>query len=164
MILEVGYPYSLYFKNAYLVINNEPRRNVILFNNDLDRTTVSYARYKVAVFYGQFVPDDLVVDHIDNDTLNDCITNYQLLTTAQNNLKSVIQNESGRQMVRLQCGVCGNIFDIPRNNSYIGVPSRKRNFCSRSCSGKATTNPNLASPLILEYRLQHEYPVGIDLF
>lgn len=65
----------------------ESNENVILFNTQFDRSTVSYARYLMAVKLGRFLTDQEEVDHIDDNRTNDDINNLQILTPKQNREK-----------------------------------------------------------------------------
>lgn len=147
MRIELEYPYSADWRFGYLVINKEPRRNVILFNSDKDRSTVSYARYLMAVDMGEYISPDLVVDHINGDKLDDRIENYQLLTNQENVAKGARQNNSTEQLVDLICGTCGCEFTKPRNQTHL-VVEKQSTYCSRHCSGKRLA----PSTIIREYR------------
>lgn len=76
--IELEYPYSEDFKAGYLNINKEPRKTLLLVRNDGSKTSTSYARY---------LKEEEHVDHIDNEKLNDNITNLQILSTKDNNIK-----------------------------------------------------------------------------
>ncbi len=60
------------------VDNNTNRRIIII-----DGKTISYAKYLWEQANGP-VPYGYEVDHIDDDSMNDCLDNYQLLTKAEN--------------------------------------------------------------------------------
>lgn len=141
-------PYKELWRKGYLVINKEPRRNVILYNSSNDRSTVSYAKYLYEVSLGHFIPKGYIVDHIDGNQMNDTLSNYQPLTSKQNNRKGVEQNNKTRRLVDLICGCCGDTFTIARNQSYLVVKYKKSNYCSRSCASKKSK----PSTLVREYR------------
>lgn len=84
MKVELEEPFKSKWKKGYLVTNSENRRNIILYNNPRDRTTIAYARYLFSVKIGELVPPNLEVDHKDNDKTNDSIDNLQLLTRKEN--------------------------------------------------------------------------------
>ena len=88
MKIDLEYPYNTLWNNGYIVINPEGRRNVVLFNSQIDRSTVSYARYLMSVKLGRFLTDQEEVDHIDNNKTNDDPNNLQILTPEQNREKT----------------------------------------------------------------------------
>lgn len=147
MKIELEAPYSNDWKYGYIVVNKEPRRNVILYNSNKDRSTVSFARYMMSVNLGYYIGSEFVVDHINGDQMDDRLENYQLLTSEQNKIKGDKQNNSTRQMVDLVCGYCGEEFTKPRNTTHL-VIKKNSDYCSRVCSGKS----KVPSTVIREYR------------
>lgn len=134
MIIELQEPFKSKWSKGYLVVNPENRRNVILFNSDSDRTTVSYARYLMGIKLGYEVPDHLEVDHIDNDKTNDDINNLQLLTPEQNRLKQEYHFTMNQVNLGFHCAYCDTPFILPERE----VKERIRTggelaFCSRKC-------------------------------
>ena len=134
--IDLKPPYSSLYKSAYIVTNKEPRRNVILYNSPSDRTTVSLARYLYETSKGELLDRGLIVDHIDGDQMNDVLSNYQVITVKENNVKAREQLGTTQQLVRFECGSCGNEFIKPRNNTHLVIKNRKSTYCSRSCAGK----------------------------
>ena len=59
------------FKSAYLVVNKEPRRIVILVRNDGSKTSVSYAKYLYTSHYKIDIEEGYEIDHINNDRMDD---------------------------------------------------------------------------------------------
>ena len=86
--IELQEPYKSIWKCGYIVTNKENRKNVILYNSNNDRSTVSYARYLMSVYLGRFLDKDEEVDHIDNDKTNDSFNNLQILSKIENIRKS----------------------------------------------------------------------------
>lgn len=127
MKIDLEYPYSGKWCLGYLVTNKEPRRNVVLFNSHSDRTTVSYARYLMSVHLGRMLEKHEVVDHINNDKMDDRIENYQILTMAENTRKSA----KGITYRSFTCPVCSIEFSIEARQSH-----RENPTCSRSCGSK----------------------------
>ena len=157
MKIPIGYPFNQRWAYAYLVTNNEPRRNVILFNSDVDRTSISFARYLVSCYFGFYIPDEYVIDHIDGDSLNDSIANYQILTQQQNILKGFIETGRSKVFSEFRCGVCGCIFSKPRNQTHLVKPA-KSTYCNRSCSGKSVYfGPSVH---IRDFQHEQELPKG----
>lgn len=146
--IELKEPYKTDWKYDYVVINKEPRRNVILYNSHKSRSTVSYARYLYETSKGYYLDKNLVIDHIDGNPLNDVLDNFQVLTVGDNNIKRFRQTNTTRKMVTLKCGVCGNVFTKPKNNTHLTIKTRKSTYCSKPCSGKHT-NP---SEILKEFR------------
>ena len=84
MKIDLEPPFSNIWKHAYVVKNRENRNMVCLVNDYKDRTTISLARYKMAIKLGRMLDSNEQVDHIDNDKTNDDINNLQLLTPEEN--------------------------------------------------------------------------------
>lgn len=127
MKIDLEFPFNDKWKKGYLVINKEPRRNVILYNSHTDRTTISYARYLLSVSLGRILDRNEVVDHINNDKLDDRLDNYQILSPAANVRKSA----KGKTYREFVCPVCGTHFKLESRQSHKANPT-----CSRSCGGK----------------------------
>lgn len=147
--IDLEYPYSEDWRMGCIVVNKEPRRNVILYNNNNDRSTVSYARYLYEVFLGRYLEDGLVVDHIDNDKMNDVIENYQVLTSKENNIKSIENLKRTRLMCEFICGFCGNSFIKTKNATHFVIKTKGTDYCSRSCSARKNKK---ASIFVREFR------------
>lgn len=150
MKINLQLPFSCHYSSAYLVINKEPRRNVILYKSNSERTTISYARYVMSVNLGFIVPPEYVVDHIDGDKMNDDLLNYQLLSEHENFKKGLKQNNVKRSMVKFKCGVCSQIFIKRRKNTHFVIKTKSNDFCSRVCAGIAS-HRKLVSEVLEEY-------------
>lgn len=149
MKIELKEPYKSIWKWGYLVINSEPRRNVILYNSHSDRSTVSYARYLYETNIGKFIDKELVVDHIDDNQMNDVLENFQLLTVEENNLKRYRNHKPNRKMVRLKCGGCGEIFEKDYYKTHLRKNSiAKSTYCGISCARKCSGKKQLFSEVI----------------
>jgi len=124
MIIELQEPFASKWSKGYIVVNNQNRRNVVLFNNQSDRTTISYARYLMGVKLGYEVSDHLEVDHKDDDKTNDDINNLQLLTKEENLLKE-----------QYYCAYCTDSFILTEAEVNERLAKNvEMAFCSRSCS------------------------------
>lgn len=134
MIIKLEYPFKEVWAKGYIVTNKEPRRQVVLFNSESNRTTISYARYLMSVKLERFLTEDEHVDHIDNDRLNDVIENLQILTKAANNIKATRQRYAGVQKVRIKCPTCKEVFVRRRGLTQV-IPSLKGKVscCSKKC-------------------------------
>jgi hypothetical protein len=136
MKLELQEPFKSLWRNGYLVTNPENRRNVCLVNSDVDRTTISYARYLMSVKLGYLVPHGLEVDHIDNDKTNDVIENLQLLTQQENSDKN---NKLNIIYYSFTCCICKNIFQL--TGKQLGQRRDKTNpTCSKVCGYKKVSD------------------------
>lgn len=123
-------PYSDKWTKGYLVRNGESRNTVILYNSPDDRSSVSYARYLMAVSLGRYLAEDEHVDHKDDDKTNDVLENLQILTPEENRKKSI----KGHTFHDRICPWCKNLFKLEQRQCH-----KKRKFppcCSRSCSAK----------------------------
>lgn len=117
--------YKIY--GPYLSLS-ENRRVICLIPIDGigSRTTISYARYLVSIDIGELVDSDMVVDHIDNDSLNDDINNLQIITISENNKKDRVS-----ELRNFTCPVCGKEFALSKQRSY----GKINPACSRRCGG-----------------------------
>lgn len=84
MKIQLELPYKDDWKFGYLVTNPEKRKTIILFNNNKQRSSVSYARYLMACKLKRYLSPEEQVDHIDNDKTNDTLSNLQILTGTEN--------------------------------------------------------------------------------
>jgi HNH endonuclease len=138
MKIDLKYPFSGKWKKGYLVTNKEPRRNVILYNSDSDRTTISYARYLMSVHLGRFLEKSEQVDHINHNKIDDRIDNYQILTLQENRAKEVARK--GRLRSLIKCPVCEETFSIRKGNSQaVDCNKGKVSCCSKICSNTFKT-------------------------
>lgn len=143
MKIELLPPFSLTWRNGYLVVNPENRKNVVLFNSEQDRTTISYARYLMSVHLGYVVPNEYEVDHINNDKTDDRIENLQLLTQQENISK---ENKLKTIYYEFICPICKNNFSL--TGKQLGQRRDKINPCCGVSCGNikksiTLTNNNL---------------------
>lgn len=132
MKIKLEYPYNRKWKCGYLQINRENRRMLILFNSNKERSTCSYARYLMSVKLGRFLKKEEEVDHIDHNKANDHLSNLQILTRAQNNIKEA--KKRGKQKVKIKCPNCGEIFCAKKGKTQaIKCFEGKITYCSRLC-------------------------------
>lgn len=126
MKIELQYPFNQRYKYGYIVKNRENRRIVVLYNTEVDRTSISYARYLISVKLKRFLCDSEHVDHIDDDKTNDAISNLQILSPKQNAKKT-------RHAISLifQCPVCNKYFSLTKQKAHKKINP----CCSRRCGG-----------------------------
>jgi hypothetical protein len=68
MKIKLESPFKELYKFGYLnECNQEGRRQICLYNNEQDRTTISYARYLYSCNIGNLVDDKFEVDHINGN-------------------------------------------------------------------------------------------------
>lgn len=154
MLIELEAPFKERWNKGYLQLHPNGRRYVCLYNNQKDRSIISYARYLMSVSLGRFLKAEEHVDHKDDDYSNDSIDNLQILTQAENNAKKR-ENElrfSGLKAywVILTCPVCNGDF-VKRTRVFIRAQKEGKILtCSRTCSarqqglGHTVRHPNTA--------------------
>lgn len=129
MILELQEPFKSLWNKGYLVVNPEIRRNVVLFNSEQNRTTISYARYLMCVKIGYVLSNEFEVDHVDDDKTNDSIDNLQILTQQQNAAKN---NRLNIIYYKFDCCICKQDFQL--TGRQLGQRRDKINpTCGRAC-------------------------------
>lgn len=134
--IKAEYPYDDYY--LYKVHHKKENRDYVILipinsNNNLHRTTLSYARYLMSVKLKRFLKKEEQIDHIDNDKTNDNIENLQILNRKQNNMKEALRHN--KKILIYKCPNCGKIFyrDYSNRNVYKNYVSI---CCSRACAGK----------------------------
>ena len=130
---DVEYPFSEKYDRGTLVVNPEGRRNVILQKSGKSITTVSYARYLMSVFMKRFLKRTEIVDHINGVKTDDYLSNLQIISSKENNLKSSLQNNLGKKFVLLVCPMCKTEFELERRQSFL-AKGTKFNCCTRKCA------------------------------
>lgn len=128
MKINVTTYYKNIYKQAYLMVNKEPRRLVCLIRYDGKRHTMSYAKYIYTSHYCCDIPKGYEVDHINNDKMDDRIENLQLLSSSDNRRKS----HSKTEMILLKCPICHKQFLFEKRN----LSTHPQPCCSRKCGGK----------------------------
>jgi len=133
MKIKLEKPFNLIWKYGYLrQSGKDGRRRVDLVNSDIDRTTISYARYLVCVERGELLPDGFEVDHIDTDCSNDSLDNLQVLSKDMHEEKTRKENTTGRTMLNLVCPNCGKDFE--REKRFVKPNTVPK--CSRKCNAE----------------------------
>jgi hypothetical protein len=116
--------YKIY--GPYLSKTENRRVICLVHKSSKKRTSMSYARYLMTEHLGKKIDPKLVVDHIDNDSLNDTIENYQLITKSENNTK-----DKEKTMLSFVCPVCDKEFE----REIRQVWNKTDPACSRKCGG-----------------------------
>ena len=122
MKIKLEYPYNTIWEKGYIV-SSQGRNTVILYNSHSNRSSVSLARYKMAVYLKRFLLKEEHVDHKDGNKINDNINNLQILSLVDNNRKTHSVNRA-----ELTCPVCAIKFTPKRNQFW-----KKERCCSRKC-------------------------------
>lgn len=82
---------------------------------------------------GRLLTNDEIVHHKDGNKFNNDINNLEILSNSEH--AKFHMNQHGRLYVKLKCPNCGNIFDIPKNKSFIDKHSQYT-CCSTHCRGQ----------------------------
>lgn len=110
------------------------RMHMVIVNDNKTKTTISYPKYIMQQYLGRSLTDDETVDHIDGNVLNNDISNFQILSRAENALKSA----KWAKYLKLTCKYCGKQFErrevIHKRN--LSVRKIDGPFCSKQCVGK----------------------------
>ncbi len=141
MKLELEEPFKSRWQRGYLVTNSENRKNVVLYNSEADRSSISYARYLLSVKHGRFLNSDEEADHIDDDKTNDDINNLQILTPYENKVK-----ESANRIVlhTFICPGCNTSFSL--TGRQLGQrKNREEPTCGKECGYKLLSIRNKRS-------------------
>lgn len=131
-------PYSDDFISGNLFFcNTSGRYRVNLIRADGTETSTNYARYLYTVHIGDYLPEGLHVDHINEDKTDDRLENLQLLTASENSIKAGRwRNENIVEYADLVCANCQKSFTVTigelnrRNDKYHRASNY---FCSREC-------------------------------
>ena len=111
------------------------RLRIILEFNDGSKKFKSYPKYLMEKHLDRYLTEDETVDHIDQNPLNNDISNLRILSRKEHCSNDAIRNKD----VTVKCAYCGKEFIIP--GSKLHYKNRKDRhqsgyFCSRQCSGK----------------------------
>ena len=110
------------------------RMHVVVVKDDKTKTTISYPKYLMQQHLGRELTNDETVDHIDGNIFNNDISNFQILSRADNALKSV----KWAEYLKLTCKYCGKQFErraaIHKHNTNVRKVDGP--FCSKQCVGK----------------------------
>jgi len=124
---------SEYYKNkgfvkVYILQNKEPRRLAVMYKENGETLTLSYAKYLYTSYYKKDIEKGFEIDHINSNKLDDRIENLQEVSAKYNRQK----DHSIKEMIVLKCPVCGNEFLFEKRN----LNSHPNPCCSRICGGK----------------------------
>lgn len=129
MVLDLQYPFNMWYRKGYLRVDSKGRKRVDMRNNKHDSTTTSYARYLMCVKMGDLIPDEYDVDHINGDCSDDRIENLQVLRKDIHYEKT--RSETAPRIVKdFICANCNGVFKRELRQTY----GRVNLFCSRKCN------------------------------
>ena len=138
--IQLEFPYSNDWLHGYVNVNSDGRRTLTLYNSHNSRSSTQYARYLMAVYLKRYLKPEEHIDHIDNDKTNDSLSNLQILSLHENNIKTHKKPD-----IRLVCPICKNVF----TRSCTQLRGKKHLIntntlcCSRSCGAKQGNNTKL---------------------
>ena len=99
------------------------------------KQTLSYPKYLIEKHLNRYLTEDETVDHIDENFLNNDISNLRVINRKEHATNDVLRNED----VIVKCSYCGKEFKIEGSKLHGRNRKDKGNsgyFCSRTCSGK----------------------------
>ena len=113
----------------------KPRRNVVVLygsGRSARRKKMAYSRWLMECHLQRELTRYETVDHKDEDTLHDEISNYQIMSHGDNVRKSHCEP----RMIEITCAGCGakalkRERTVLSNQKYLGI---KRNYCTRECA------------------------------
>jgi len=93
-------------------------------------------RYIMEQKLGRYLKSYEIVHHIDGNKQNNSLDNLELISNSSEHAR-LHQLKNGRLYVKLKCPECGNIFELPKNQSYLQKSNKYNcNCCNRTCKGK----------------------------
>lgn len=116
------------------------RKHVILYDSKTGtRRTQSYPRYAMEQALGRKLNPEEHVDHIDNDCTNNDLSNFQLLSQTDNNIKSLDFFDKRAKGNYYQCYRPGCdkriwVFDRTYKERYV-VRKKHGPYCTKYCAG-----------------------------
>lgn len=151
------YPYN-YFTVGYTNYHKSGRKILHLMNQSTgERLTIANARYVLSVHHRRILLRDEHVDHIDDDFLNDTVSNLQLLTPEQNRIKQA--SLVGLAFAIIICPTCHKAFARRVGTTQL-VPSCAGRICScsRNCSYDFIRKYNFVPEEVRSWISQRQIP------
>lgn len=136
MLIELKEPFRSKWRKGYFQTHPSGRNYICLFNNDKERTIISYARYLISVELGYELSLEYDVDHINNDKTDDRIENLQILTKSQNQYKEINRYIDEEQIFYgFCCANCNVRFILTKREIDKRISQNViYAFCSRRCA------------------------------
>lgn len=143
----------------YLNKKDNRLRCVLVFP-DKTKRTISYPKFLMERYLDRYLDVDETVDHIDGNTLNNDISNLQILKLQEHAKLDVKRNKD----VVVKCLMCGKNFTI--SGSSIRNHNRDNHnnsgyFCSKQCVGKygSMIQHGKIKPVIIDKIIPDTYTV-----
>lgn len=136
--------YPLFDKVTGPYLRKDGRKHITLNNSSLSKgdpnktRTLSWPKALIEVREGRLLFDNETADHIDENFTNDELANLQILTRANNALKSFNANPNKQEeIIKCICPECNSEFltlarQVRGNNIAKGKAGP---FCGRRCAG-----------------------------
>jgi len=146
MPIDAPYPFDGY--RMYGPRIHQGRRIVYLVRkgDSSDRTTLAYAKYLMSIHLGRWLDSYEHVDHVNDNSLDDRLENYQVLTYGPHSTK---HSKGGLKRKRYECEYCHEIF-VERDDG------KNRRFCSHDCLYASMRKPVIVSSVEYESWLKNE--------
>ena len=142
-ILDYEAIFKLYpmYNRAHINLHRKQKRWVVLLEYDkIRRYTINYARLLMELHLNRYLTKEEIVDHIDENKINDSISNLQIITLAENTSKSNIKYNP----IKI-CDNCGKEF-VREGNPI--KRSCLHTYCSQTCNRTHIKEPNLNTIII----------------
>lgn len=105
-----------------------------LYFKDKTHKSMSYPKYLMEFHLGRYLTEDETVDHIDQNTQNNDISNLRVISRREH-----CSNDAKRCIpVVLTCALCGKQFEHKGSLNHRNHKNKKCKgfyFCSRYCAG-----------------------------
>jgi len=138
--IPLTYPYNDCV--GYIQHSKDGRAYLYLYNPTTKRRRlIAYARYLLSVELGRFLLPEEQVDHIDDNPLNDALSNLQVLSVDDHKKKTAKSAASKIEWVEFSCPTCGVKFKRTRrivNQSMKSYGDSWAPSCSISCATART--------------------------
>lgn len=163
-------PFEDYYHGRVNISVRDNRRMIHLYGLDQKVLVTTYARYLFQVYIWnscfEMIPEDMEVDHVNEDRLDDRVENLQLLTSSENRRKNNLARGTG--CLVLVCPICGKLLLKEKHR----VSKGSIHFCSTKCnrSFQMSTIPDSLRDYIsdnqkkLVVRVYKAYPSGKEYF
>ena len=120
------------------------RNKVILIRGD-EKIQMTWTRYLMSIKMGRILDIHEHVDHIDDHTTHDDISNLQVLFHGDHARKTLKDKGRLKTIVTIRCPECGKIFESSPGHTHLVLKSQ-RTFCCRKCSSTYYTKKPRIDP------------------